>query len=123
MPNDSAHNEPKNIDSPILVAVALRRDILNSSHRYAVVISAIEMVEVSDARNSRRKNNVAQNDPPVMLANIDGNTSNTSLGPASGCCPNVNTAGKIIILASIATNVSRPAVISDVRSRGVSLLK
>ncbi len=76
-----------------------------------------------DARKRRKKKSVDQNTPPPMCMNMDGSTSNTSFGPAAGSCPNVNTAGNMITPASIATNVSSPAVMSAVLTSGVPFVK
>ena len=52
-----------------------------------------------------------------------GSISKTNVGPCVGDIPNVNTAGKIIILARIATEVSRSAVVVALRTMRVLLLK
>ena len=52
-----------------------------------------------------------------------GNTSNTSVGPASGDNPKEKTAGKMISPAKIATEESSKDEITAVRPKWVDLLK
>ena len=86
-PNDSAHRVPNAMAMPMLRRVALRRFIPRSSHMQAMEISLIEIVLVSDARNSNRKKSVLHKAPRGISAKMAGSTSNTSFGPAAGPCP------------------------------------
>ena len=85
--------------------------------------SCREMVEVSAATTSSRKNT----DDQTMLNGIElkmpGRVMNTSDGPDEGSMPTLNTAGKITTPASTATSVSRIVTLSAVWRRLVSGLK
>ena len=85
--------------------------------------SCKEMVEVSAATTSSRKNT----DDQTMLSGIElkmpGRVMNTSDGPDEGSMPTLNTAGKITTPASMATSVSRMVTLSAVWRRLVSGLK
>ena len=85
--------------------------------------SCKEMVEVSAATTSNRKNT----DDQTMLSGIElkmpGRVMNTSDGPDEGSMPTLNTAGKITTPASTATSVSRIVTLSAVWRRLVSGLK
>lgn len=85
--------------------------------------SCKEMVEVSAATTSSRKNT----DDQTMLSGIElkmpGRVMNTSDGPDEGSMPTLNTAGKITTPASTATSVSRIVTLSAVWRRLVSGLK
>ena len=58
-----------------------------SSQNHAIEISLMEMVLVSDARNSSRKNSALHTAPPGISEKMAGSTSNTSFGPAAGSWP------------------------------------
>ena len=90
---------------------------------YEVETSVVDTVEVSEARNSSTKNSTAHTCPRGRCVKMDGNTSNTSLGPATGSMPNENTAGKMMTPASTATSVSDSAVTDATRASGVRSLK
>ena len=85
--------------------------------------SCREMVEVSAATTSSRKNT----DDQTMLSGLElkmpGRVMNTSDGPDEGSMPTLNTAGKITTPASTATSVSRIVTLSAVWRRLVSGLK
>ena len=118
-PNDNAHSVPRPIAINVRRIVAARRDIWNSSQTKAMNISLIEMVDVSEASTSRKKNNVLQTSPPCNRLKIEGRTSKTSLGPASASIPNEKTAGNIITPAKTATSVSSKAVVVALLTIGV----
>ena len=106
-----------------LIVEALVRDIFFSSVKNAIDTSLMEIVEVSDAKKSRKKKRIDHICAPGICANIDGNTSNTSAGPFTGDMPNENTAGNIITPARMATRVSSVAVIVALRTMRVSFEK
>ena len=58
MPNESAHIEPNTIAMAVLTIVAFLRLIFFSSVKNAIVTSLIEIVDESDAINSKKKNSV-----------------------------------------------------------------
>lgn len=118
-PNDRAHRVPSDIAINVRSTVAVRRDILNSSQANEMNISLIEIVDVSEASASRKKNNALHTSLPESRPNTDGSTSKTSLGPASASMPNENTAGKIITPDSTATSVSSKAVVVALFTIGV----
>lgn len=64
--NDKAHIVPKNIATMVLRMVAFLRLIFFSSVKNAIATSLIDMVEESDAMNSKKKNSV---DHMVLLGN------------------------------------------------------
>ena len=103
-PNDNALSTPPMSAIHRLSVEALVRDIFFSSLRNAIDTSLIEIVEVSDAKNNRKKNRIDHNCPPGIWAKIEGRTSNTRAGPCTGDMPNENTAGKMIIPDSCATH-------------------
>lgn len=82
-------------------------------------ISLIDIVEVNEARNSRKKNNDDHNAPHGNRWKMSGSISKTSLGPAEGSAPNVNTAGNIMTPARTATHVSRAEVTTALLTSGV----
>lgn len=106
-----------------LMVEALVRDIFFSSVRNAIDTSLIEIVEVSDAKNNKKKKSIDHICAPGICAKIEGSTSNTSAGPCTGDIPNENTAGNMISPASIATRVSSDAVIVALRTMRVSFEK
>lgn len=118
-PNERAHRVPNRAAIPVLSTTALRRFIFSSSMKKVIAISLMEMVEVSDARKRRKKKSVDHTVPPASEWNIDGSTSNTSVGPADGDMPKVKTAGNMITPAKIATTVSSDAVIRADRPKRV----
>ena len=63
-PKLRAHRSPSMVAMPMVSMVARRRDSRYSSMKYVMEISLMDMVEVSDARNSRKKNSMDQNIPP-----------------------------------------------------------
>ena len=67
------------------------------------------MVDVSAAKASRTKKTKLQNQPAGSCAKTFGKVMNTSSGPAVGAIPKLNTAGKIITPARMATTVSNVA--------------
>ena len=111
MPNTSA--------TVALVIVAVRRLMPRSSMKNAMAVSDMDMVDVSDASIRRKKNRADQSGSRGSEWNIDGSTSNISVYPAAGETPKVNTAGNMMIPDRIATRVSREAVVTALRSRGV----
>lgn len=122
-PNDKALNTPPQSAMMRLIEEALARDIFFSSVKNAIDTSLMEIVEVSEAKKSRTKNNIDHICAPGICAKIEGNTSNTSAGPCTGDMPNENTAGKIITPARMATRVSSDAVIVALRTMRVSFEK
>ena len=121
--NDRAHSTASDPTTAAVTQIAFRREKLRSSMRNVIKISLSEMVDVSDAKNSSTKNRMAQTYPPAICWNTAGSTSNTSLGPASGCMPNENTAGKMTMPAKMATSVSSEAMTTASRVSDVSSLK
>ena len=81
-------------------------EILNLSISVAQGPSRILIPEVTAAQNSRIKNAHEIIFPQGICANILGKVTNTSPAPEFGCMLNENTAGNIIIPASIANAVS-----------------
>lgn len=122
-PNESAQREPKNSAIAVQTIHAFERLKRPCSVRKVIEISLIDIVDDNDARKSIKKNNVAQIAPAGIIENIRGSTSNIRVGPSAGDIPKVNTAGKIIIPARIATRVSRPAVAAALRTMFVLSLK
>ena len=65
-PKERAQREPNVIAIPMHSIDAFSRVILSYKKKKAIEISAIEMVEVIDAKNNRKKNDAAQMFPPVV---------------------------------------------------------
>ena len=87
-----------------VMRAALRRATLWFSCRYCVSTSWKEIVEVSAARTTSRKNIDDQSAAAGISAKINGIVSKSRVGPAVGSRPStLNTAGKITIPESIAT--------------------
>ena len=63
-PNDSAQSEPKTMAMTVLSIEAFSRVIFHSSQKKEMEISLMEMVDVIDARKSRKKKAVAHICPP-----------------------------------------------------------
>lgn len=103
--------------------VAFFRLIFFSSQKKVIEISLMETVEVRDARKRSRKNSDDHTAPPGSWLKMNGSTSNTKVGPASGDIPKEKTAGKMITPASIATTESRMAVVAAVLASRLLLLK
>lgn len=122
-PKDNALKTPPHSAMMRLSADAFVRVIFFSSVKNAIDTSLIEIVEVRDAKNRRKKKRIDHNCPPGICVKIEGKTSNTSAGPCTGDMPKENTAGKIIKPARIATSVSSEAVIVALRTMRVSLEK
>ena len=121
--NDKALRTAMIVIKTAVMAIAFPREILYSSIMKVMGISLNEIVEVIEAKNSRRKNNVAQIEPPGICWKMVGNISKISLGPALGSRPNEKTAGKITIPARIATSVSSPEIVTASFMRLLSSLK
>ena len=122
-PKLNAQITPKTQAIIVFKIVAFLLDILFSSTKKAIDISLIDIVEVSDAKNRRKKNKADHTTPPGRWWNMEGSTSKTRAGPAVGLILNVKTAGKIIIPANNATVVSNEAVIVALLARRVLRLK
>ena len=74
-----------NTDIETPTATGLRR--LHSSMRKAMTTSSREMAEVSAARNSDTKNNMAANPPAGSSEKIAGSVTKTRPGPCPGLMP------------------------------------
>lgn len=118
-PNDKAHNTPKKPQISVFSNVAFWRFNPCSSIKNEMEISLMDIVDVREAKNNNKKNATDQKCPPSIWEKIVGSTSNTKVGPAVGSAPKEKTAGKIIMPERTATNVSRMAVITELRTRRV----
>lgn len=81
-PKLRAHIPDKRNTIKIITVVALILDQLNFSQQNEMEISARLIVEVSDAMKRRIKKRNARTAPPGRAPKIEGNTSNTRVGPA-----------------------------------------
>ena len=54
--NDNEQSTPSTMQMPVLSIVAERRSIFSSSIKHTMQVSLIDMVEVSEAKNSNTKN-------------------------------------------------------------------
>lgn len=81
-PKLRAHIPDKRKTIKIITVVALILDQLNFSEQNEIEISAKLIVEVRDAMKRRIKKRHARTAPPGSAPKIDGNTSNTRVGPA-----------------------------------------
>ena len=85
--------------------------ILHLSIIDAIGTSIILIPDVTAAANSRKKNNTDTIFPCGICANIWGIVMNTSPAPELGSNPKENIAGKIIIPAVSAKNVSEKIIV------------
>lgn len=122
-PKLNAHRLPRIMLSPITVPEAFFRDHKNRSEQNDVEISAIDIVDVSDAMKSNMKNIGASIAPPGIAPKMAGRVSKTSVGPAVGDIPKLNTAGNMMMPDRIATRVSNAAMLTAVRGMLVDSLK
>ena len=64
------------------------------------------------ANTINRKNSAPHTRPPAIFTNTFGSVTKIRDGPASGCTPYEKHAGKMIIPAISATNVSSPQMLA-----------
>ena len=122
-PCDNEHTELKDTSGTITIQHAFFLAILNLSVTKAIDTSAREIVEVTAATKSNRKNNVDQNRVNGIEENTSGKVTNTSVAPSrlSPSSPNDITAGNIIIPMSMATPKSSTDTVAAVFTRFVFL--
>ena len=108
---------PKNNVTSVPAHVAVLRLMPCSSDKKVTITSSNEIVDVSAAIANKMKNIMQKKYPPTILSKIIGNVLNASPAPASGCIPKLNAAGKMMIPANIATNVSATTTDNDVVAR------
>ena len=94
-----------------------------SSIANVMIFSKTAMIVDAAAKNIHRKNNVPQILPPLIALKIFGSVIKIRLGPCPGFTPNAKHAGKMIIPAISATQVSRivTQIASPVSARFLSI--
>ena len=115
--------ELRTIDIIVVTNAPFFRQRPNSSAKYAVSTSWNEIVDVSDARMTRRKKIADHTAANGIHLNISGRVTNTSDGPSVGCRPALNTAGNITRPASTDTSSVRIDTLNDVETMLLLCLK
>ena len=85
-----------------------------------MMFSNTAMIVENAANVMNTKNKLPHNLPIGMLLKIFGNVTKIRFGPLSGCTPYAKHAGKMIIPAQRATNVSRIATFTASPIRDLS---
>ena len=116
-------NRLNDIDTTVVVMAAAILESFNSSEKYAVSTSWNDIVDVSEASITRKKNIADHKDAKGMPLNISGNVTKISEGPSVGCRPALNTAGNITRPASTDTNSVRSDTLNEVVTRLLLFLK
>ena len=121
-PSESEHTELNANNGNNTTRQAALRDILKYSCINAIDTSAIEIVEVTAASVSSKKNSVDHSCAAGNCANTCGNVANTNVGPLSVafCKPNDVTAGKMITPIITATKITLVDTETDVLMSRVS---
>ncbi|MNS68251.1 hypothetical protein D3C72_1015280 [compost metagenome] len=99
----SAHTEPSTASSNMVTTVALVRVQPKRSWKITTGTSISDSIAPVAATAARIKNTTIRTCPMGICENTAGIVMNTSDGPALGAKPNVNTAGKMAMPASMDT--------------------